>query len=153
MQFLLDPLASREIFPLAGLSRQTSVPLAVGRMLRGPTDVLTVARCGAAAFVVLDIEQVGGLSPARACAAVAAAAGISALLGGRTVLGVGAAAMLHLAAATPALSGCNESAYQQLRDDVLAEPLQIEGGMMTVPQGPGLGVEVDRAKIERYAAA
>ena len=56
--------------------------------------------------------------------------------------------MLHLAAATPALSGCNESAYHQLRDDVLVEPLQIDGGMMMVPQGPGLGVEVDRAKIE-----
>ena len=58
--------------------------------------------------------------------------------------------MLHLAAATPLLSGCNESAYHQLQDDVLAEPLAIESGMMTVPQGPGLGVDVERGKIERY---
>jgi glucarate dehydratase len=59
--------------------------------------------------------------------------------------------MLHLAAATPPLGDANESAYHQLQDDVLAEPLELVGGMMTVPQGPGLGIEVNRAKIERYA--
>ena len=59
----------------------------------------------------------------RACAAVAGAAGISAVLRPRPTLGVAAAAMLHLAAATPLLSGCNESAYHQLQDDVLVEPL------------------------------
>ena len=69
------------------------------------------------------------------------------------MLGIAAAAMLHLAAATPALGGCNESAYHQLQDDILVEPLLIDSGMMTVPQGPGLGVEVDRAKLERYVAA
>ena len=89
----------------------------------------------------------------RACAAVAAAGGIFALLGGPPTLGIAAAAMLHLAAATPTLSGCNESAYHQLQDDVLTEPLQLDDGMMTVPQGPGFGVEVDRAKIERHAVA
>ncbi len=30
------------------------------------------------------------------------------------------------------------------------EPLELVDGMITVPQGPGLGVEVDRAKLERY---
>ena len=75
---------------------------------------------------------------------------VSAVLAQRPTLGVAAAALLHIAAATPILSGCNESAYHQLQDDILAEPLAIESGMMAVPQGPGLGVEVDRAKIERY---
>ena len=129
-------------------------PRAAGRgcTIRGPADLLAVVRCGAAPFVVLDVEQVGGLAPARACAAVAAAAGVFALLGGRPSLGIGTAAMLHLAAATPALSGCNESAYHQLQDDLLSEPLALDGGMMAIPQGPGFGVEVDRAKIERHAA-
>ncbi len=153
LQFLLDPLAVRELYPMAALGRQTRVPLAVGRAIAGAANVLAVVRCGAASFVVLDIERVGGLAPLRSCAAVAAAAGIFALLGGRPLLGVATAAMLHLAAATPALSGCNESAYHQLQDDVLSEPLAIDEGMMTVPQGPGFGVEVDRAKLERYAAA
>ena len=153
LQFLLDPLQTQELYPIASLGRQTSVPLAVCRALHGPADVLAAVRCGAAPLLVLDLDQVGGLAPARACAAIASAAGISALLGGRPTLGIAAAAMLHLAAATPALSGGNETAYLQLQDDVLADPLLIESGMMSVPQMPGLGIEVDRAKIDRYAAA
>jgi L-alanine-DL-glutamate epimerase-like enolase superfamily enzyme len=37
-------------------------------------------------------------------------------------------------------------------DDVMAAPLRFEGGELFVPEGPGLGVEVDEAKLERYAA-
>lgn len=151
LQFLLDPLATRQLYPIAALGRQVSVPLAVGRSIRSPTDVLALVRCGAASHVIVDLEQVGGISPARACAAIADAGDVSMLLGGRPSLGIATAAALHLAAATPTLSGANESAYHQLQDDVLAEPLEMIGGMMTVPQGPGLGIEVDRAKVERYS--
>jgi L-Ala-D/L-Glu epimerase len=149
LQFLLDPLDTRELYSVASLGRQTAVPLAVWRAIHSPADVLAAARCGAASFVIVDPEQVGGISPARACAAVAHAAGIAALMGGRPALGIATAAMLHVAAATPAFSGANPCAYHELRDDVLIEPLEVVGGMMTVPQGPGLGVEVDRAKVER----
>jgi L-alanine-DL-glutamate epimerase-like enolase superfamily enzyme len=150
LQFLLDPLDTRELYPIASLGRQTSVPLAVRRAIRSPADVLAVVRCGAAPYIVVDVEQLGGIAPVRACAAIASAAGIFALLGSRPLLGIGTAAMLHLAAATPAMSGCNECAYHQLQDDVLLEPMPIDSGMMSVPQGPGLGVDVDRAKLERY---
>ncbi len=150
LQFFLDPLHTPELYPMASLRRQTSVPLAVCRAIHGPADVLASVRCSAAPSVVIDPRLVGGIVPAQKCAAVADAAGVGALLGGGPSLGIGTAAMLHLAAATPAFSGCNESAYPQLRDDVLAEPLEIIDGMIAVPQTPGLGVEVDRAKVERY---
>ncbi len=37
-----------------------------------------------------------------------------------------------------------------LADDILVEPLQIEGGDLVVPSHPGLGVEVNESVIERY---
>ena len=58
--------------------------------------------------------------------------------------------MLHLAAATPVFSACNECDCHQRHEHLLAETLQIADGMIAVPQGPGLGIEVDRAKVERY---
>ena len=78
LQFLLDPLDTRELHPVATLGRQTSVPLAVCRAIHGPADVLAAVRYGAATFIVLDLQRVGGLAAARACAAVASAGGISA---------------------------------------------------------------------------
>jgi glucarate dehydratase len=100
--------------------------------------------------VVVDLGLVGGIAPARRAAAIAQAAGVSASLGGGPSVGLAAAAMLQLAASTPAFSGCNECAYHQLQDDVLVHPLEIVDGMITAPRAPGLGVEVDRSKVERY---
>ena len=150
LQLLIDPLAGGELHPVASLGRQTTVPLAVWRAIGGPADVLGALRSGAAGCVVIDLQRVGGILPARKCAAVVEAGGVTALLAGGPSVGVATAAMLQLAAATPAFSSCNESAYHQLHDDVLAEPLETIDGMLAVPQGPGLGVEIDRAKVERY---
>ena len=153
LQFFLDPLETRELHPVASLGRQTSVPLAVWRAIHGPADALTAVRCNAAAFLMVDLEQVGGIVPARACAAIAAAGGVTAVLGGRPSLGIATAAMLHVAAATAAFSTSNELASRRLRDTVLADSLEITDGMITVPQSIGLGVTVDRAKVERYQAS
>jgi L-alanine-DL-glutamate epimerase-like enolase superfamily enzyme len=152
-QFLVDPLRSNDLDEIASLGRQTSVPLGVWRSIRGPADVLALVRCGAARFVVVDLQLVGGMARARQCAAIAQAGGLSASLVGGPSVGIAAAAMLQLAASTPAFSSCNECAYHRLQDDVLAEPLEILDGMITVPKAPGLGVTVDRAKIERYQAS
>jgi L-Ala-D/L-Glu epimerase len=149
LQFFLDPLKAPELHAMASLGRQTSVPLAAWRAIRSPADVLTAVRCNAAPFLKIDLEQVGGILPARACAAVAEAAGVVPVLGGRPSLGIAAAAMLHLAAATAAFSTVNEIAVQQPRDSVLVDSFEVADGMMLVPQSHGLGIEVDRAKLEQ----
>jgi len=153
LRFVLDPLRSNSLEEIAALRRQTSVSLAVRRAIERPADVLALLRCGAAQSAVVDLQLVGGLTPARKCAAIAQAGGIYASLGGGPSLGIRVAAMLQLAAATPAFSSCNECAYLQLQDDLFSEPLEIIDGMIVVPQGPGLGVEIDRGKIERYQVA
>lgn len=150
LKYVLDPLKSHELDQMTTLRRQTSVRLAVRRAIRGAADVLALIRCGAAEGVVVDLQQVGGMLPVRQCAAVARAGGVPASLGGGPALGIATAAMLQVAASTPAVAGQNESAYHQLQDDLLAAPLEMSDGMLTVPQSPGLGVEVDRAKVEAY---
>jgi muconate cycloisomerase len=153
LQFFLDPLNTRELYPVASLGRQTSVPLAVWQAIQSPADVLTAIRCSAAPFIVVDPEQAGGIVPARACAAIAAAGGVVPVLGNRASVGIATAAMLHLAAATAAFSTSNELVSRQLRDTVLTDCPEVIDGMIAVPQAPGLGVTVDRAKVERYQAA
>jgi L-alanine-DL-glutamate epimerase-like enolase superfamily enzyme len=153
LQLLVDPLNTPDLHALSSLSRQTNVPLATWRTIHRSADVMGVLRTGAASYVFVDPELVGGIVPARACAAVADAANVIPLLSGRPSVGLATAAMLHLAAGVAAFSGCNEIATRYLRDTVLAEPLETVDGMVTVPHGPGLGVEVDRAKVEKYQVA
>ena len=48
IQCLIDPLATRELYPVASLARQTKVPLGLWRAVRSPGDLLALARCDAA---------------------------------------------------------------------------------------------------------
>ena len=65
-------------------------------------------------------------------------------------LGLKTAAITHVAASTPGFSGPSDTCYHGLVDDILSEPWQFHGGRLRVPMGPGLGVEVDEAKVEKY---
>ncbi len=148
VRFFIDPLPAGRPGEFASLSRQVSLPIAMSAGIKSPRDVMTAVRAGAASCIVIDPSRVGGLLASRECAAVAAAAGLSVSLSAGRSLGPGAAAMLQLAASTPALAMSNECNHHQLHDDVLAAPLEIVDGMANLPQSPGLGVEVDRKKVE-----
>jgi len=37
-----------------------------------------------------------------------------------------------------------------IRDELPNVPMQLENGYVTIPSGPGLGIEIDRAVIEKY---
>ena len=68
-----------------------------------------------------------------------------------TECGVSLAALLHLTAAIPNLSHAPDAHYHYLEDDIIrGGKLQYGDGGLAVPTGPGLGVELDEAKVERY---
>jgi glucarate dehydratase len=67
-------------------------------------------------------------------------------------LGIQLATMLHLAAVLPGLSYAADAHYHQLTDDVITGgKLQYSGGRIAVPEGPGLGVSLDKEKVAQYA--
>jgi len=65
--------------------------------------------------------------------------------------GIGSAAVLHLAAALPSLDWGVSLTSQYLGEDVLAKPLAFSDGHVQVPSGPGLGIEVDEARVRRFS--
>ena len=150
LRAVLDPLDTRNLDQVASLRRQTSVPLCAWRAIRSPADMLAVIRCGAAGEAVVDLQLVGGIAQARRCGAIAQAAAMPTALCAGQSLGIGLAAMLQLACALPVFAECNECARLHLQDDILVESVEIVDGTATTPVGPGLGVEVDRAKLEKH---
>jgi L-alanine-DL-glutamate epimerase-like enolase superfamily enzyme len=153
IQFLADPFRVHQWHSLASLGRQTSIPLAAWRPIHEPADALMALRTAGVPYLIVDLEQVGGILPARACAAVAAAGGVISILGSRPSVGIATAAMLHVAAATAAFSTANELSYQQLFDSMLTSSFDTVDGMIDVPQSIGLGVTIDRGKVEKFQQA
>lgn len=66
-------------------------------------------------------------------------------------LGIQLATMLHLGAVLPNLAYAADAHYHQLTDDIIeGNKLQYEDGAIRVPDAPGLGVRLDREKVEKY---
>ena len=101
--------------------------------------------------VLLDPHWYGGITRARLAAQICDALGVDVGIHSGAEFGISQAATLHLAAALPNLTVAPDSHYHHLTDDILdGGKLQYSGGKMAVPQGPGLGVQLDRDKLARY---
>jgi L-alanine-DL-glutamate epimerase-like enolase superfamily enzyme len=67
-------------------------------------------------------------------------------------LGIGVCAAIHVIASTPNFSCANQSYASLLADDVVeGGRLPYDGGALRVPEQPGIGVELDPDRVERYA--
>jgi muconate cycloisomerase len=87
-------------------------------------------------------------------AALAEAAGVPTWHGSGVGLGVSEAAYTHVAAACRSMVLTSDICGETLRvDDLIREPLAIENGHVRVPEGPGLGVELDEDALDRYRIA
>jgi len=128
-----------------------------------PHDVVDIAEAGAANLISIYTTKPGGLRRATKVAAVAEAFGFACNVNGSAETGVGNAANLHLAAAMKPVSlACvlpiSAPAEQQptktvgrfYMDDIIAEPFVWEDGAIVVPNGPGLGIEIDDEKVRAY---
>jgi muconate cycloisomerase len=70
-------------------------------------------------------------------------------------LGIASAAQVHLGAARADVLGHAMELFGHImmEDDLILEPLDYSGGQVRVPSGPGLGVTLDEAALDRYATA
>jgi ABC-type multidrug transport system ATPase subunit len=65
-------------------------------------------------------------------------------------LGISTAAMVHLACSIPNLTYPIDSHYHDQTDDIITQPWVYRDGQFALPTGPGLGVELDRDKLDFY---
>ncbi|MCM2493886.1 muconate/chloromuconate family cycloisomerase [Burkholderia glumae] len=136
---------------LARLTRRYPVALMADEILQGPESAFEIARQGGADVFAIKIEQSGGLFAAQRVAAVADAAGIE-LYGGTMLEGaVSTIASAQLFASFSNLQwGTELFGPLLITEEILTTPLDYRDFELTVPAGPGLGIELDEAKLRRF---
>ena len=103
--------------------------------------------------ILLDTTFWGGIRPCIKAAGVCETFQLGVSVHSSGELGVQLATMLHLAATIPNFTFAADAHYHHVTDDIIAGgKLRYRDGHMTVPDGPGLGVRLDREKLGRYAA-
>ncbi|MEP7207014.1 MAG: mandelate racemase/muconate lactonizing enzyme family protein [Casimicrobiaceae bacterium] len=129
------------------LAAQSSIPLAAGENIRGLADFESALDNGHLGVVQPDVGKWGGISGGREVAARAAARGVTFCphwLAG----GVGLAASLHLLAAAGSAASFAEvdANPNPLREEVF--PMDVQDGVVTLSEKPGLGIEPDLVALE-----
>ncbi|MFI7059689.1 enolase C-terminal domain-like protein [Kribbella sp. NPDC050124] len=131
---------------------KTSIPLATNTVVVNFEQLAANVRDPAVDVILLDTTFWGGIRPCIKAAGVCETFQLGVAVHSSGELGIQLATMLHLGAVVPNLSFAADAHYHHLRDDIIAGgKLPYEGGAIAVPDGPGLGVELDRDKLAEYA--
>lgn len=102
--------------------------------------------------ILLDTTFWGGIRPCVKAAGVCETFQLGVSVHSSGELGIQLATMLHLGAVLPNLTYAADAHYHHLRDDIIkGGKMEYKDGKIKVPDGPGLGVELDEDKLNQYA--
>ena len=148
---------------MAEVTRRVDTPVMADESAWTTWDVLEIIEKKAADIISIYTTKPGGLLKAKKVAAIAEAAGFPCNVNGSVEMGVGNAANVHLAASTaaanlacvipvttPDAEATGRIAGIYYKDDIVTEPFEFADGAVKVSHRPGLGVELDEEKVERY---
>ena len=128
------------------------IPTATNQVVVNFEQLTQNVRATAADVVLLDTTFWGGLRQAWLGGVICQKFNIGVAVHSSGELGIQLATMLHLGAALPNQVFAGDAHYHHLTDDIIkGGKKKYRGGKIAVPQGPGLGVELDRDKLAQYA--
>ena len=147
-----QPLPSWDLDGMARLARSASIPLSADESLTDAHSLLDIAHAGAARVVQTKSAKNGGIHGIRRLWTLADALGIGIFPGNHPSSGINVAAVAQLAAAWPGrllVGDFQTGLVGMLAEDILQQTVRVADGQVSVPTGPGLGVDLDEDKVRR----
>jgi muconate cycloisomerase len=137
---------------MSELARRVDIPMITDECVATDRDLMAVIRSRAATIVQTKVAKNGGIWYTRRLWEIAAAAGMRIYPGNHPGTSIAALSVTHLAGAWPGpiLDGPFTVGLVTITEDVVTEPVRLEGCAVRVPDAPGLGVNLDEEKIRRF---
>jgi glucarate dehydratase len=150
LEYYEDPVLGRKA--MAEVRAATGLKMSTNMCVTRFGDLADALRQKPIDVLLGDLHYFGGFAGNLALGPVCDAAAWTMSQHSNSHAGVTMAAMIHLAASLPQLTSASDTHYPWLPDDadlIEGPKLPIHAGTMAVPQGPGLGVTLDRDKLAR----
>ena len=149
--FLEDALAPEDNAWFRRMRQVCTTPLAMGELFNNPAEWLPLIEGRLIDFLRMHVSQMGGISPARNVAAMAAMYGIrTAWHGPGDVSPVGHAANLHLDLWAPNFGIQEWCRFGEEMYEIFPGTPEVRGGYMYPNDRPGLGIDVNEKLAARY---
>jgi len=148
LEYLEDPVRGQE--NMAAVKKVLKTPLATNMCTTSFGDIPQSIALGSEDIILSDHHFWGGLRASMTLAGICQTFGRGLSMHSNSHLGISLAAMVHLGAALPNMDYVLDTHYPWQSDEIiLGGRLKFENGEVAVPQGPGLGVELDRESLAK----
>lgn len=149
-----QPFAGSMLAESAELQARVRTPVCLDESLDSVEQLREAIRLGSFRIANIKVQRVGGFTNALAIHDTCGAHGIPVWIGTMPELGIGQAQGMAMGT----LSGCAfptdvEASLRWFRDDIIQPVLEVKDGELHPPSAPGLGFEVDSAKLKQYLVA
>jgi muconate cycloisomerase len=149
--YLEQPLRADDLVGLAHIQAATGKPVCADEGIWSLVDLDAHATAAAASGASLKPIKLGGYGVVARAAARAAALGWKINLAAKVAeSSLVTAGLLHLAAAAPALDWGLTPTHHYVGVEIVRTPFAGQSGMLEVPAGAGLGVEIDPARLAEF---
>ena len=146
-----QPVPMNDVYAMKKLLTASGLTIALDEAAMGLPFVVELIRRGAVEGLAIKVSKTGGIHYARQMCDLALNAGLTLIGSGLMDAPIGFAASVHLFAAYGITLPVDLNGPQFIAEDYLARPLPVERQIARVPTGPGLGVEIDDAKVKKFA--
>ena len=144
-----EPIPARDSVGKRFVAERMHVPISGDDSCMTPDDVLDQLRLGAIRSVVIKCARTG-YTQSRQIRALAQSYYTPVHNGTQADMHIGCAAAAHFACTYNAVHAHEFSTFLDASDHVADRNLEIRNGALIVPDGPGIGLALDAAKVARY---
>jgi len=149
MQICEQPVPYWNVEGLKFARDNSPTPIMADESVHTPHDAFAVTRENAVDCINIKLMKAGGIMRGAQIATVAAAAGVTCMVGCMEETRVGLTAGAHLVASQKNIVYADLDAFFELSADPVIGGMQVKDGIVTLPQTPGLGVDIDPAFLSK----
>ena len=150
LAFIEQPLGPHDLVGLKALAGATKTPIGMDESIHSLADIDVVKRAGAKG-VSLKLIKLSGFREAFAAGKLCRKLGLKINVAAKIAeSSIGTAAAVHLACAVPNVDWGVSLTNMYLAEDIVKAPIAMNNSAVALPEGSGLGVEVDEAAVARF---
>jgi L-alanine-DL-glutamate epimerase-like enolase superfamily enzyme len=151
LQYVEQPVPGWNIDGMAEVRKHVNVQISADESVFYLHDALDVIKKGAADILSLKVAKMGGIRRTMQIAAVAEAANMPCLMNSSFELDIGVSAAAIVAASSGMVQYSSEiTGPMRHHTDIIKKGMEYENGFIIPSMEPGLGIEIDEKKLERY---
>lgn len=148
-----QPFAANDFLDHRDLQKQIKTKICLDENIRSLKDCELAYELGSCRSINLKIPRVGGISEALKIVQFCQERELLVWLGGMFESGVGRALNLQFASQkTFTFPGDISASDRYFYEDIITEPFELEQGQLHVPDGFGIGIELNQAMLNKYGS-